>query len=98
MLVMSPGMHSRVTSPRAMTVMERGMWPTGTCSGSSCTRSSWYLVNLLPRVCIMMRPVTPLVVHCWLWHLVSGRNVFWGTSWYSSLPHSSLQGRRMVKV
>jgi hypothetical protein len=30
--------------------MDRGMWPTGTCSGSSCTFISWYFTNLEPRV------------------------------------------------
>jgi hypothetical protein len=35
---------------RQWMVMERGMWPTGTWSGSSCTRISWYFMNRDPRV------------------------------------------------
>lgn len=40
-----------VSSPRATTVIERGMWPTGTWSLCSWTLSSWHFKNFDPRVC-----------------------------------------------
>ena len=52
----SPGMACLVTSPLAITVMERGMCPTGTWSLCSWILSSWNLMNFDPRVWRYSRP------------------------------------------
>ena len=62
-VTMSPGDARRHISPRAMQVIDRGMLPTGTCSGSSWTRTSWNFTNLEPRVCMCRRPAEPLAWH-----------------------------------
>ena len=52
----SPGIVCLVISPLAMTVIERGMWPTGTWSLCSWIFISWNFTNLEPRVWRYRRP------------------------------------------
>ena len=52
----SPGTACLVSSPLAMMVIERGIWPTGTWSLCSCTFNSWHFRNFEPRVCKYSRP------------------------------------------
>jgi hypothetical protein len=89
MHTISPGPHARVCSPLHCTVRARGMWPTGTWSGSSCTRSSWYLTNLDPRVCMCTRPVDLSSLHRCDMQRFTGMNWFPVTSWNISEPHIS---------
>ena len=47
----SPGTTRRVFSPFAITVIVRGILPTGTWSLCSWIFSSWYFINFEPLVC-----------------------------------------------
>ena len=72
----SPALTRRVASPLATTVIVRGMWPTGTSSGSSWILSSWYFTNLHVRVCICTRP------------RVWGAGCVWGGGLEPATPHA----------
>ena len=75
-------------------VMDRGIWPTGTWSGNSCSRSSWYLMNRDPLVCISMRPLVLLSTQRSDEQICSGIN--WGpVIWNRSGPRCQLHGRVM---
>ncbi len=75
-VTISPGLHNRVRSPRQWTVIDRGICPTGTWSGSSWMRISWYLMKRDPLVCIWSCPVVLLSWQRWEGHFWRGINWF----------------------